>query len=178
LLERACHLAQPPLPLLGAGMACLQVLVKRNVNAGVKIVWETLYSSNLLPHPTAGGDLNTGLLGSLLAQQEVPSGEYPLTESFLDLVLVYIDHEKDINGQSLEASLGYTSRELFPSYHQWRFADPIGKEVFGKKVLAIFTAFLGKKGNEQASTRRLRQTVVDILLQPAPIQVGYNHDYF
>ncbi len=159
-------------------------------------VWEKLSESGLFPHFTGRGgllrarragesdpasaaqaddcdDLSPGLVGSLLAQQECVSGEYPLTTAFLDLLLTCVVKNHGGGGgdraHPATASVVYVARDMFASYRQWRFVDPVEREVFGQKILALFKAFLREDDGDK-SRGLTRKTLCRSLIAPAPLQ--------
>jgi len=166
LTERASRLAHPPLALLAAALACLCVLAKWRVPNASTSIWETLSACDLLPkYSSPVGDINAGLMGTLLAQEEVPNGEYPLTTAFLNLIVDCVKNdEKPRGGMALAASVGYAAKELLPSYTQWRFTYPVERQIFGQKLLSIFSVHLEKVGEEYVPWKKM---LAELLLQPA-----------
>ena len=153
LLEKLVLLDNPPLTLLANGLRCLALIA----NQTPKLVWEKLSEMGLFPfvvksplgHCNHGGDeINTGVVGSLLARQECVNGEYPLTGAFLDLLLACLNEcDMPRNGMGKKSnpehhgehptttSVLYVVQEILPVFQQWRFTLPVEKERLGQKVL-------------------------------------------
>ena len=96
LVDKFVHLPHPPLDLLANCLKCLCSLAAATDAA--PRVWARLQDSGLFPHfarssnlqPGSPSDLNPGLVGAVLAQQECIAGEYPFTTAFLDLTLACV----------------------------------------------------------------------------------------
>ncbi len=176
MVDRASHLAQPPLKLLANCLGILSVVAK----VRPRHVWGKLAECGLFPtfvrktmlasstRGLAEDDLSPGLVGSLLAQQECVNGEYPLTTAFLNLLLSCAKSGDGSLGDGTSASVVYVARDIFPSYRQWRFVDPVEKEAFGQKMLLLFKTFLGDR-EAAAGNTRMKSTLCDCLAQPAPL---------
>ena len=148
LLEKLVLLDNPPLTLLANGLRCLSLIA----NQTPKLVWEKLSEMGLFPfvvksplgHFNHSDEINTGVVGSLLARQECVNGEYPLTGAFLDLLLACLN-ECDMPGNGMgnksnpehptTTSVLYVVQEILPVFQQWRFTLPVEKERLGQKVL-------------------------------------------
>ena len=152
LLQKLVLLDNPPITLLANGLKCLSLVA----NQTPKLVWEKLSDIGLFPyiiksplgHLNDGGEVNTGVVGSLLARQECVNGEYPLTSAFLDLLLACLN-ECDMRGDDkimrgnmdyrhehpTTTSVLYVVQEILPVFQQWRYALPVEKERMGQKVL-------------------------------------------
>ena len=160
LVQKLVLLDNPALPLLANSLRCLSLVA----NQTPKLVWEKLSEIGLFPfvvksplgHLNYGGEVNTGVVGSLLARQECVNGEYPLTSAFLDLLLACLN-ECYIRGDDKEStdrhrehptttSVLYVVQEILPVFQQWRFTIPAEKERLGQKVLTrelnFYVAFL------------------------------------
>ena len=152
LLQKLVLLDNPPLTLLANGLRCLSLVA----NQTPKLVWEKLSEIGLFPfvvksplgHLHYGGEVNTGVVGSLLARQECVNGEYPLTSAFLDLLLACLNEcdmrgdDKGVQGNTdchrehpTTTSVIYVVQEILPVFQQWRFTIPVEKERLGQKVL-------------------------------------------
>ena len=90
--------------------------------------WKSLTESGLFPFLNTRQDLNPGIIGTLLAQQECVLGIYPMTSAWLDLLLLR---------KQYHPSILFVVEEILPSYQNWRFSNPIEKEIFGQKVLKV-----------------------------------------
>lgn len=78
-------------------------------------------------------DINPGIIGSLMAQQECVLGTYPLTSAYLDLLLTMKADQPKIH----HPSVLFVIQEILPSYKNWRFNVPLERENFGQKVLQV-----------------------------------------
>ncbi len=90
LVEKCVRLQLPPVLLLANCLKSLSLLARQRPHS----VWERLSETGIFPYMTSGSgthatddDVNPGIVGALLAQHECVRGVYPLTTSFLDLLL-------------------------------------------------------------------------------------------
>ena len=139
LIEKFSQVPNPPIELLTACVRCLSLTAKRKPI----LVWEKLSETGVFPYfgvPTVAGtarshdDVNPGLVGALLAQQECVRGSYPLTNAFFDLLLATSATPTGKKGQEgstnsaiqhpTTPSLLYLIHDVFPAFQQWGFNTP------------------------------------------------------
>ena len=139
LVEKFVQVPHPPIKLLAACLRCLSNVQGDQDRAKV---WSQLSDTRIFPYATrnfgnhdqeAVFDVNPGVVGTLLAQQECVLGSYSLTSAFLDLVLSVGKVHPDL----VKASLLFVVQELLPSYQNWRFNVATEREVFGQKILQV-----------------------------------------
>ncbi len=133
-------------------------------------IWGKLAETGLLPHfssharlasnAASEADLNPGIVGALLAQQECVNGEYPLSTAFFDLTLACVARKVPA-----AASLSYIAKNIFPCYRQWRFESATDRERFGQKMLSLFNTFL-----KEDSDSSMKDLLCVTLVQPGPLQ--------
>jgi hypothetical protein len=173
LLEKLVHLATPPLTLLANSLRCLSVMASQKP----RLVWEKLSDMGLFPFVTrsplgfigGNGDVNSGVVGAMLARQECVNGEYPLTVAFLDLLLACLQQEREgpssypSEHHPTATSVLYVIQDILPVFQQWRFSKAAGKEKFGQKVLKLCHTILA---SPQISA--IKHMICEKLLNPAP----------
>ncbi len=120
--------------------------------------------------PDSSGDINSGVVGALLARQECVNGEYPLTDAFLDLLLACVTKSSDnadaVTVHPATTSVLYVIQDVLPVFQQWRFSHPGAKERLGQKVLRLGDAILSNGAT--GSLAALKKLVASKLLSPAP----------
>ena len=141
LIEKFSQVPNPPIDLLTACVRCLSLTAKRKPI----LVWEKLSETGIFPYfgvPTvvsgtarSHDDVNPGLVGALLAQQECVKGSYPLTNAFFDLLLATSATSTGKKGQEGSTNLAvpqhpttpsllYLIHDVFPAFQQWGFNTP------------------------------------------------------
>ena len=166
LIEKFVQVPHPPIELLSHCVSVLSVVAKSKDPEGrsrAALVWDKLSTLGLFPYLSSSvcqSDINPGIVGGLLAQQECVDGEYPLTTSFLDLLLNCCSH---CGSESILPSVLFVLREMLPSFQQWRFSQVSGKQVFGQKILKVAHTILSSNQDEE-----LKSVVCQVLLTPAP----------
>jgi hypothetical protein len=86
LVEKCVRLPVPPVLLLANCLKSMSLLARQRPHS----VWERLSETGIFPFMTGDSDVSSGIVGALLAQHECVRGVYPLTTSFLDLLLACV----------------------------------------------------------------------------------------
>uniref|UniRef100_A0A0K2V9Y5 Nucleoporin NUP188 n=1 Tax=Lepeophtheirus salmonis TaxID=72036 RepID=A0A0K2V9Y5_LEPSM len=187
LIEKFVQAPSPPIDLLANCVSCLSVVAK----VSPQKVWDRLASTGLFPYVTrsnldilgtsSNADINPGVIGALLAQQECVDGEYPLTNAFLDLLLHTTTSGSNIK---ISPSLIYIVQEMLPSFQQWRFAHSTNKPIFGQKILKVCFAIISSStaSDEDLSNSDIKKNnfhpdkelLCEALLSPAPCETLFN----
>ena len=168
LMEKLAHLTNPPTNLLSNCVSTMSTIAKDNPRVWNRIteVAPSLFpyfARNPLSKADEGQDINPGLVGSLLAQQECVNGEYPLTSAFLDLILHCIKSQpRDGDSHPTTPSILYVIGHMLPSFRQWRFSKTVEKELFGQKILGLCDTIISESDSSE-----LRSLVCKGLLAPA-----------
>eukprot|EP00095_Tigriopus_kingsejongensis_P005661 maker-scaffold209_size256900-snap-gene-1.27 protein:Tk05661 transcript:maker-scaffold209_size256900-snap-gene-1.27-mRNA-1 annotation:"nucleoporin nup188 homolog" len=170
LTEKLVQITNPPLELLAHCLETFAFLAQINP---VRI-WHKLEESSLFPSPVKASlgdisaasveDIQAGVIGHLLAQQECVHGEYPLTSAFLELVEVCVE----VPEANVTSSLVFIAQDLMPSFSNWRFAKAGEQEIFGQKLLKVLKHVL-ESGDAPSQT-----LLCSLLLKPAPVQTILN----
>ena len=209
LIEKFSQVQHPPINLLANCVKSLSLIAQRTHRP--QTVWEKLGETGIFPYLTRShslmtfdsslkgnksindfntiktADINHGLIGSVLAQQECVQGLYPLTMSFLDLLLACTKSDDrsvksdDVAHQEIQyshptvASILYTIHDIFPSFQQWGFSIPGDREKFGQKILLICLEIIeiSKKDSGHTTTtlnKSLKDAVIDAIMAAAPNQ--------
>lgn len=124
IIEKFSQISNPPTELLANSLNCMKV-IQEPVE-----VWQNLSETGVFPRFDLN-NINPGLVGSLLAQQECVEGSYPLTTAFLDLLLDCAAFD------TLSASVQYVIKDILPHFDQWRFNLNKERQIFGQKVLKV-----------------------------------------
>ena len=171
LIERCVQMVDPPLQLLTNCLRCLSTLADDKP----RYVWSTLAEKRILPNYSGSSqqigsqfsdEINSNVIGSLLARQESVNGEFPLTTSFLTLLLKccrvsFENHEC----RPLNASIMYIVGDVFPSFRQWRFAKESEREKLGQQILLLFREILENK----CATEETKHYLCHALIQRGPL---------
>ena len=112
-----------------------------------------------------GNDLNTGVVGSLLAQQECVDGEYPLLFAYLDLLSTCVNIEDKNLEPSLSASITFLAQDVLPSFQQWTYVNTAGREKLGQKILSLFKDFLSSN-----TTNTLKKNLANAIIQGTSVE--------
>ncbi|TRY70692.1 hypothetical protein TCAL_16356 [Tigriopus californicus] len=171
LTEKVVQINNPPLELLTYCMETFAFLCQRNP---VRI-WQKLEEFSVFPHQLKSGlgesqsveDINSGVIGHLLAQQECVNGEFPLTLAYLELLAVCLQ-SPEINATP---SLVFVAQDLIPSFSNWRFSEPGDREIFGQKLLCLTKMVLE---SDSPHLKELNGLVCALLLKPAPLETMLN----
>ena len=207
LIEKFSQFQQPPINLLANCITSLSLIAQRTHRS--QTVWEKLEETGIFPYITRShtllnnatkkdkfsdllntANINHGLVGSILAQQECVQGLYPLTMSFLELLLVCVKKEmrsesfcndntksnqEEVQIPATMASVLYIIHDIFPSFQQWGFSIPSEREKFGQKILQICYEIINVSREDSNSSKDrfneyLREAVTNALVAPAPNQ--------
>lgn len=171
LTEKVVQITNPPLELLTLCMETFAFLCQRNP---VRI-WQKLEEFSVFPHQLKSGlgespsveDINSGVIGHLLAQQECVNGEFPLTLAYLELLTVCVQ-SPEINATP---SLVFVAQDLIPSFSNWRFSELGDRETFGQKLLGLTKLVLE---SDLPHLKALNGLVCGLLLKPAPLETMLN----
>ena len=208
LLEKFSQFQQPPINLLANCIRSLSLIAQKTNRS--QTVWEKLEEIGIFPYMARShsllhdnvstktdysnlmntANINHGLVGSILAQQECVQGVYPLTTSFLELLLVCVKNDitcettknDKSNGNQEEAqihptmaSVLYVIHDIFPSFQQWGFSIPNERERFGQKILQICYEVInlsheGSNISKSNFNEHLKIAITNALVSPAPNQ--------
>ena len=147
LIDRFVHVPNPPIKLLAVCLRCLSTMPGDSV-------WKSLTESGLFPYLNTYRDLNPGVIGTLLAQQECVLGTYPLTSAYLELLL---------QRKQFHHSILFVVEEILPSYQNWRYQNVIDKEKFGQKVLKVCSMYHDNDSAMKSLMKPLpNQTLINI----------------
>ncbi|XP_022109785.1 nucleoporin NUP188 homolog isoform X2 [Acanthaster planci] len=153
LISSLTSLTNPPLGLLSVCLKCIGVLAKHQPRQ----VWQSIQKSGFLPHTgnvysdaaeaVSGEGIYPAEYGKLLASQEQPTGEYPVTLEFLRLLKTLLQglctSDVDVaTSQDLLACVVFVQREIFTTFHNWRYARFDDREEVGKCSLDVFHVVL------------------------------------
>ena len=209
LIEKFSQLQHPPINLLANCVKSLSIIAQRTHRP--LSVWEKLVETRIFPYVTRSpltstflketksnesynliktADINHGLIGSVLAQQECVQGLYPLTTAFLELLLNCVKNDrkcdslvKDENMASQDisqfnptmASILYTIHDIFPSFQQWGYSIPGEREKFGQKILHICLEVISISKDVSSLDKNslngdLKEVIIHSLIAAAPNQ--------
>ena len=208
LIDKFSQVQRPPINLLANCVRSLSIFSQRTHRP--QSVWEKLSETGIFPHlklthssmgekmlhgyqdktfdAMKDVDINYGLVGAVLAQQECVQGLYPLTSAFMELLLVCLkagnrygssatssSQEERTQLQPLIASILYTIRDIFPSFQQWGFSVPGDREKFGQKILQIYLEVMNHSYDDPEDSihilsKSMQNTIINSLLASAPNQ--------
>lgn len=205
LVGRFSQVQNPPIELLASCVRSLSFVARERPQP----VWERLSEMGIFPFIVKSHlretnsiansvvDVNPGLVGALLAQQECVRGVYPLTNAFLDLLLACAspamsdgnnDNQQQTGGHwhPTAPSVLYVINDLFPSFQNWAFSTPGDRERLGQKILRVCLLILENSdynrdggaddgdddgGGGGRRIRRHQDLVLEALSAPAPNSV-------
>ena len=169
LVEKFSHVQNPPIDLLATCISSLSIVAKRKPLP----IWERLSETGIFPYITKShlasqsSNINPGLVGDLLAQQECVRGEYPLTDAFLELLLACVRKQPKTDSAIHPAtpSLLYIIHDVLPAFQNWGFNRPGHREKFGQKIMMVCLKIL-----RESESKHLKDVVLESLMSPAPNQ--------
>ncbi|XP_071948123.1 nucleoporin NUP188-like [Antedon mediterranea] len=164
LIQQLSSIPHPPLTLITSCVDVIATIAEHRPQE----VWEELQVIGFLPHTgnlytevpkAASGDgIFAGHYGNLLHRHEQPSGVYPVTLAYLNLLnqlVMGLSSNVDIAvGQDLLASVVFMQRDIFTVFHKWRYNTFSDRETIGQKCLEIFHLVLNIPQIKSADSKK------------------------
>ncbi|CAH1785634.1 unnamed protein product, partial [Owenia fusiformis] len=161
VVQRFIVAATPPLDLLSSCIKSITCLLADNPLD----TWHQMKQTGILPfltenftdllEATSGNGLNAGPYGTILAGFECTQGHYAVTLSLLDFMTHIIQPlYKARRETEMMACLVFLTRDIFPSFHKWRYFDITSREQIGQKCLELFHKILNTLGSDSQNTAR------------------------